>query len=77
LEEIEFEGGFVSDNIVGQGRWTVLHRIIFRHEEKFYEWMKSVGATEMQENDFDPNKKVECKEVFPHKVECVAYKHAE
>ena len=48
-------------------RWAIVYRRVFKFQEKFYESIYSVGATECQDErpyEYDPDE-IECKEVFP------------
>ena len=63
----------VEDTIEDKSRWTVCHRLIFRHDGKLYGTHYSVGATEYQdvspfENESD---EIECSEMMA--VPSVAY----
>jgi hypothetical protein len=53
----------VLDEIIEKRRWYIRNRMIFTHEDKFYECLYDVPATECQELDH-PNE-YECKEVHP------------
>lgn len=58
----------VLKEIVGHSRWSVVYRIIFEYQSKFYENFYSVGATEQQdEGPWEYEEEVECMEV--HQVE--------
>ena len=57
----------IENNIVDNSRWSVIHKIVFLFNEKFYESDYSVGATEQQDErpyEFD-NEEIECSEVKP------------
>lgn len=45
-------------------RWFISWRLIFKHEDRFYSWIYSEGATECQEDE-ELEDEVECQEVFP------------
>ncbi|MDP4225583.1 MAG: hypothetical protein Q8910_04295 [Bacteroidota bacterium] len=63
----EFE--IVEDNMLYNTRWSLMHELIFKHEDKFYRTTYEVGATEMQY--MRPWKYVEdvvCTEVEPIEV---------
>lgn len=57
----------VEDKVIGTGRWSVHHRIVFKHEGRFYQTEYSIGATESQdERPWEYDDDVESIEV--HKV---------
>ena len=65
----------IEDNIIDHSRWSVSHRRIFKHEEKFYETCYSVGATETQDEspyEYEGNE-IECTEVFPIEKVVIVY----
>lgn len=63
---IEEETTFIQDKIVGHSRWSVQHEQVFKHNDKYYQYIYSVGATEMQSGyGFDPEEMIECQEVIP------------
>ena len=41
----------IDDKMVEQRRWSIVHKIIFEYNEKFYEAYYDEGATEMQDED--------------------------
>jgi len=54
----------MEDEIIDHTRWSVVHRIIFGFEGKFYEAGYSVGATESQdETPWQFEEVIECHEV--------------
>jgi hypothetical protein len=57
----------ISDVIVENSRWSILHELTFKHEDKFYQVCYSVGATEQQdESPWEYEKgEIECDEVIP------------
>lgn len=60
-------GETISDDITGHSRWSVHHRRVFKHDDKFYETHYSVGATESQDEcpyEYDADE-IECVEVVP------------
>jgi len=63
----------IEDIIIDHRRWSVIHKRIIKYENKFYIYRYSVGATEMQYEDYDPGEMIECPEVFPKKVEVIIY----
>jgi len=65
----------VLDEIIDNSRWSILHRRVFRFEDKFYETFYSVGATEQQDErpyEYD-GKEIECQEVEPVQVLVTVY----
>ncbi len=57
----------IENNIVDNSRWSVIHKIVFSFNGKFYESSYSVGATEQQDEspyEYD-NDEIECSEVKP------------
>ena len=67
-EELDLPSDALEDNIIGQGRWTTRHEIIFKYDEKFYRTHYSKGSTERQdESPWEYDNEVECYEV--HQVE--------
>ncbi|MEK4122065.1 hypothetical protein [Lysinibacillus sp. FSL K6-0102] len=62
--ELDLPSSAVLDEITDTSRWSIHHRIIFKHEGKFYETYYSEGATEMQdERPWEYEDEVECDEV--------------
>jgi hypothetical protein len=58
------DSGGISDTIVENSRWSILHKLIFQHEGKVYKTGYSVGATEEQyERPWEYENEVECIEV--------------
>lgn len=55
----------VSDEIVGTGRWSIDHELVFEYEGKHYRVTYAEGATEMQdERPFEySSNEIECQEV--------------
>lgn len=48
----EFDGvELVEENIVDHGRWSVYKEYIYKINDKFYKFNRSIGATEMQDED--------------------------
>ena len=57
----------ISDQIIENTRWSILHERIFKHDGKFYQTIYSVGATEIQDEspyEYDGDE-IECTEVRP------------
>ena len=64
----------ISDEIVEHTRWSVVHEIIFKYEDKFWQTYYSVGATESQEESpWEYDKEVGCFEVKPVEKMVVVY----
>lgn len=64
VNELDLPEAAILDEIVGNSRWSIHHRIIFPYQGKFWETYYSVGATELQdESPWEYEEKVECIEV--------------
>jgi len=66
----------IYDKIVGSGRWSIQHELVFRYKGKHYKTTFSRGATEYQEErpyDDQPDE-IECPEVFPAEVMVTEYR---
>lgn len=64
----------MEDHIIDHGRWTVTHKMVFKHDGHFYSWVYSVGATEAQEGaDGDDPEESEVIEVFPFQRTVTCY----
>lgn len=59
----------IEDEVVGNSRWSIQHRMIFKFEDKYYRSYYSIGATEMQcEEAYEyGDAEQECEEV--HQIE--------
>jgi len=60
----------IEDNITGTTRWSILHEMIFKYNDKFYIVQYSIGATEMQEErpfEYSADE-IECPEVEQKEV---------
>ena len=58
----------VLDKIVSANRWSILNRLVFKYQDKFYESTYSRGATEIQDErpyEYEPDE-IECKEVYEY-----------
>lgn len=54
----------ITDKIIDNTRWSLIHEIIFENNGKFYQTTYSKGATEMQmEKPWEYENKIECIEV--------------
>ena len=72
--ELDLPSSAVLDEITDTSRWSIHHRIIFKHEGKFYETYYSEGATEMQdESPWEYEDEVECDEVELKEVKVVKW----
>ena len=59
----------VEDTIEKTTRWSVIHNIIFKHEDKVYRTWYSEGATEQQdEGPWKYENEIECTEVVEVEV---------
>ncbi len=57
-------GEVVEDKVIDTTRWSVIHSLIFRYEDKHYSTSYSIGATESQdESPWQYEPEVECTEV--------------
>jgi hypothetical protein len=62
--EILYSDNLIEDKVVGTGRWSTHHAIVFAHDGRFYSAKYSVGATEYQEESpWEYQDMVECTEV--------------
>ena len=65
----------IEDNIVENSRWSILHAIVFKINDKFYTSHYSVGATENQPEtpyEYEDNE-IECQEVIPVEKTVIKY----
>ncbi len=46
---LENRKDIVQNNIVDNSRWSIIHEIIFKYNDKHYQAYYSVGATECQD----------------------------
>lgn len=54
----------ITDKIIDNTRWSLIHEIVFEDNGKFYQTTYSEGATEMQmEKPWEYENKIECIEV--------------
>lgn len=69
LQEIEDDDSveIIENEITDTTRWSIINRMIFKFEGKFYETIYSHGATEYQdESPYEyEGDEIECREVFP------------
>jgi hypothetical protein len=69
------EGVIISDEIIDTSRWSVIHYIIFKFEDKFYGTSYSVGATEQQdEYPWEFEDPIHCEELVPIQKTITVYK---
>ncbi|WGT37755.1 hypothetical protein MHB40_14500 [Lysinibacillus sp. FSL K6-0057] len=62
--ELDLPSNALLDEVTDMSRWSIHHRIVFKHDNKFYETYYSEGATEMQdERPWEYEDEVECDEV--------------
>lgn len=62
--DLPWSDAAVEDRILGKGRWSTHHELVFQHEGKYYRTTYTKGATEMQEErPWEYEKDVECEEV--------------
>ena len=60
------EAEIISDTIYDQRRWSTMHELIFKFEDKFYQAYYSKGSTENQdESPWEYEDMVACEEVKP------------
>lgn len=81
MNEIEINAGklvecadgveLVEENISSHGRWNVYKEYIYKINDKFYRFDRSVGATEMQDDDSWSEMFVGWKDVIGVEVEKV------
>jgi len=70
----ESEAKIVHTEICDTTRWSIVHRIVFEFNQKFYESYYSVGATENQdESPYEFEDEVDCPEVEPVEKTVVVY----
>ncbi len=65
----------IENNIVDNSRWSVIRKIVFSFNEKFYESNYFIGATEQQDErpyEYD-NEEIECPEVKPVSKTIIVY----
>lgn len=70
IDELDLPSSALLDTIIQNSRWSSRHKIIFKHEDKFYQTHYSEGLTEQQdESPWEYEEEVVCIEV--HLVEKV------
>lgn len=75
--DLPFEN-VLADDIIDQGRWSTVHKIVFQYEDKFYQTTYSVGSTECQEErPWENEKEVECWEVIPKEKKVICWERKE
>lgn len=56
--------GVIEDKIIDQTRWSTIHEIVFKKDDKYYMTSYSKGSTECQcERPWEYEDEVECEEV--------------
>jgi len=64
----------IVDEIISTTRWAVVHKLIFKHDGKFWQTTYNVPATEMQEEmPFEYQEVVNCRQVVPKEVTTIKY----
>lgn len=64
----------VQDEIIDNSRWSIIHELIFKKNDKFWQVCYSVGATEQQdESPFEYDEEVSCTEVTPIQIMKIIY----
>jgi hypothetical protein len=65
----------IRDKIVGKGRWTLHHELIFKKNDKFYRTDYTNGATEYQDEfPWQYEDTVICQEVKPYEKTIISYR---
>ena len=68
LDDVLGGPAVLQDIIIGHSRWSVTHRLTFVEDQRIWQTVYSVGATESQdESPWEYQDEVECTEV--HAVE--------
>lgn len=74
INKLGLPSAAIHDEIVGNSRWSIQHKIIFEYQGKFYRAYYSIGATEMQdERPWEYEDEVDCVEVELKKVEVLKW----
>lgn len=64
----------IVDEIISTTRWAIVHKLIFKHDGKFWQTTYNVGATEMQDEiPFDYTEVVKCSQVVPKEIATIKY----
>ena len=69
------EAEIIKDEVIEHTRWSVVHELIFKKDDKFYVSHYSIGATENQDEsayEYD-DAEIECTEVFPVEKTVIVY----
>jgi len=65
----------ISDDVIGQRRWSTDHELVIRAQDKYYRTYYSVGSTECQdEGPWENDEEVELLEVYPAQVVTTVFK---
>jgi hypothetical protein len=68
-------GEVVLDEMIDHQRWSILHRMVFRKDDHFYQTTYSIGATESQdEQPWEYESEVEVQEVEPYDFVTTRYR---
>lgn len=63
------KGEVIYDKVIDNSRWSVIHEIVFKLDDKFYLTHYSVGATECQEErPWEYEDDIRCVEVVEKEV---------
>ncbi len=64
IGELNLPVAAIEDKIIETTRWSTLHEIVFKYNDKFYQTTYSCGSTEQQdESPWEYEEEVECAEV--------------
>lgn len=62
--DLPYEDNVIYDKIIDTTRWSIVHKIVFEDNGKFYQTTYMEGATEMQdERPWEYEDEIECVEV--------------
>jgi len=66
---LENDVEIISDDVIGQRRWSTDHELVIKHSGKYYRTYYSVGSTECQdEGPWENDDEVQLQEVYPAQV---------
>jgi hypothetical protein len=75
--EVDYKGSdqvkIIYNKIIDHTRWSVIHEVVFKFNDKFYKTTYSIGATEMQDNRPWDYEDPEVKEVKPEERKVIFY----
>ena len=64
VNELDLPYSAISDEMLDNDRWSIIHSCVFEYNGKFYETSYSVESTECQdESPWDYEDNIECTEV--------------